>query len=85
MSMLENTYVTTGEVITTESGYLTGHGTVAPEAKEGKALVATLSGYVERVNKLISVKPVHYRYQVLPTLPSPPPSSACVLTNAINA
>lgn len=34
-----------------------GHGTMQSEGK----LVATVSGFVERVNKLISVRPLHTR------------------------
>eukprot|EP00466_Bigelowiella_natans_P019848 jgi/Bigna1/39934/e_gw1.37.28.1 len=51
-------YVTVGEVIGTESGFLRGHGT---RAKEGK-LQATVSGFVQRVNKLVSVSALNARY-----------------------
>jgi len=47
-----------GQIITKESGYLRGHGTFE---KDG-ALLASVSGVVERVNKLISVKPLKSRY-----------------------
>jgi exosome complex component RRP4 len=52
--------VTPGEVITSEGGFLRGHGTF--EDGEG-ALVASVAGVVERVNKLISVRPVRARFQ----------------------
>ena len=67
-------FVATGDVITAESGFLTyalvqndcvlilclcsGHGT---QATEDKTLVATVSGFVERTNKLISVRPLNAR------------------------
>ena len=51
--------VTPGEVITSETGYLRGHGTYV--AEDG-TLVASVAGVVERVNKLISVRPVKARY-----------------------
>jgi exosome complex component RRP4 len=51
-------HVIPGEVITQETGYLRGHGTFVQDEK----LVATISGVVERVNKLISVRPLKSRY-----------------------
>lgn len=58
-----------GEVVTGEAGYLRGHGThlvhqsslEADDSNEPK-LVASLSGCVERVNRLISVRPPNSRY-----------------------
>eukprot|EP01104_Vermistella_antarctica_P008670 TRINITY_DN2188_c0_g1_i2.p1 TRINITY_DN2188_c0_g1~~TRINITY_DN2188_c0_g1_i2.p1 ORF type:complete len:293 (-),score=34.82 TRINITY_DN2188_c0_g1_i2:63-941(-) len=50
--------VVPGDVITQDSGIMRGHGTVV----EGDALVATVSGVVERVNKLVSVRPLRARY-----------------------
>jgi exosome complex component RRP4 len=48
-----------GEPIPAEPGFLRGHGTlVRPDG----ALVATVAGVVERVNKLISVRPLRSRY-----------------------
>jgi len=68
-------YVTTGDVITTEAGFLKGHGTIVISDTKGKIteeevltrsreekLVATVSGFVERVNKLISVRALNARY-----------------------
>jgi len=52
-------YVTTGDVIQTEPGFLRGHGTYATEETE---LVATISGFVDKVNKLVSVRPLNSRY-----------------------
>ncbi len=37
-----------------------GHGTRVEEAQ----LIATVSGFVERVNKLVSVRPLNSRYYV---------------------
>jgi len=53
-------YVTTGDVITTETGFLRGHGTQLSD--DQKELLATVSGFVEKVNKLISVRPLNSRY-----------------------
>ena len=51
--------VTPGEPIPVEPGFLRGHGTM--QRADG-ALVATVAGVVERVNKLVSVKPLRSRY-----------------------
>jgi exosome complex component RRP4 len=63
-------FVVTGDTLTDEPGFLMfsflfffnqifrGHGTIAVEGK----LIASLSGFVERVSKLISVRPVSHRY-----------------------
>lgn len=51
-------HVIPGTVITQESGFLRGHGTYLEDDK----LVATISGVVERVNKLISVRALKSRY-----------------------
>jgi len=48
-----------GEGIATEQGFLRCHGTYVSQDEE---LVATVSGIVERVNKLVSVKPLRSRY-----------------------
>jgi exosome complex component RRP4 len=50
--------VVPGEIITTESGYMRGHGTYVEE----EDLKASVSGAVERVNKLVSVKSLKARY-----------------------
>eukprot|EP01135_Chromosphaera_perkinsii_P004679 Nk52_evm28s293 gene=Nk52_evmTU28s293 len=47
-----------GDVITSDSGYMRGHGTYSQDGK----LIATVSGVVEKVNKLICVKPIKSRY-----------------------
>nr|CAD7576789.1 unnamed protein product [Timema californicum] len=49
---------TPGEIITTDTGFMRGHGTYMEES----ALTASVSGVVEQVNKLISVKPIKTRY-----------------------
>ncbi|CAM9952959.1 unnamed protein product [Ascophyllum nodosum] len=45
-------------------GYLRGHGTYVEEGEQGEPprLVACVAGVVERVNKLISVRPIKSRY-----------------------
>ena len=44
-------------------GYLRGHGTYVEEGKDGgpPRLLACVAGVVERVNKLISVRPIKTR------------------------
>ena len=58
--------VTPGEVVTAEGGFLRGHGTyiVKGDADLGRPdkLVASVAGVVERVNKLVSVRPLRRRY-----------------------
>lgn len=51
--------VTPGEPLHVESGFLRGHGTML---RDDGALVATVAGVVERVNKLVSVRPLRSRY-----------------------
>ena len=51
--------VTPGEPIDAEPGCLRGHGTLM---RDDGTLVATVSGVVERVNKLVSVRPLRARY-----------------------
>ncbi|KAK8794615.1 hypothetical protein WA158_001596 [Blastocystis sp. Blastoise] len=58
---VENTdlvVVLPGEVITTQQGFLQGHGTYL----DNGMLIASCCGIVDRVNKLISVKPLKSRY-----------------------
>ncbi|XP_064603009.1 exosome complex component RRP4-like [Liolophura sinensis] len=50
--------VSPGDVITTDTGFMRGHGTYM----EGDKLSASVAGLVERVNKLICVKPLKTRY-----------------------
>lgn len=50
--------VVPGEEIVGEAGFLRGHGTYA----EASTLVSSLAGVVERVNRLITVRPPHSRY-----------------------
>jgi len=47
-----------GQLIRTEAGFIRGHGTYEKEEQ----LFATVSGIVEQVNKLISVRPLKSRY-----------------------
>jgi len=51
--------VTPGDPIFAEPGCLRGHGTIA---RAHGTLVATVAGVVERVNKLVSVRPLRSRY-----------------------
>jgi exosome complex component RRP4 len=57
-----STLVVPGQRITEELGYLRGHGTYMEETDEGNpCLTASVAGEIDRVNKLISVKPVKSR------------------------
>eukprot|EP00742_Colponemidia_sp_Colp-10_P003578 GILJ01003810.1.p1 GENE.GILJ01003810.1~~GILJ01003810.1.p1 ORF type:complete len:315 (-),score=39.81 GILJ01003810.1:59-958(-) len=51
-------YVAPGDIITSDIGYMRGHGTYEENGK----LLASVAGIVERVNKLISVRPLKSRY-----------------------
>jgi exosome complex component RRP4 len=51
--------VAPGDVITEEPGFMRGHGTYSIDERT----IATTAGIVERVNKLISVKPLRARYR----------------------
>ncbi|XP_069774861.1 exosome complex component RRP4 isoform X2 [Narcine bancroftii] len=50
--------VSPGDTITTDTGFMRGHGTYIEDEK----LIASVAGAVERVNKLICVKPLRTRY-----------------------
>lgn len=51
-------------------GYLRGHGTYVEEGKNGgpPRLLACVAGVVERVNKLVSVRPIKSRQVPPPVL-----------------
>lgn len=49
-----------GAGIASDAGVVRGHGTLAPPG--GGALSATVAGVVERVNKLVAVRPLRARY-----------------------
>lgn len=52
--------VVPGQAITNEGGYLRGHGSYigGPDA----FLVSSVAGYIDRINKLVSVRPFKSRY-----------------------
>lgn len=54
----EKHLVAPGDTITTDTGYMRGHGTYVDEEK----LIASVAGAVERVNKLVCVKALKTRY-----------------------
>ena len=56
-------FVLPGQVLTSEQGYLRGHGSYSQESDEGQELVSSLAGRIERVNKLITVKSLKSRFQ----------------------
>lgn len=47
-----------GQLITADTSYLRGHGTLSVDSK----LVSASLGTVERINKLVTVKPFRCRY-----------------------
>lgn len=52
-----------GQPITSESGFLRGHGTYfSDSSSSASVLTACVAGEIERVNRLISVKPCRSRY-----------------------
>lgn len=57
--------VTPGDRITTQVDFMRGHGTyVIQEPKTGeKELNSSLAGVIERINKLVCVRPLKTRYQ----------------------
>lgn len=59
--------VTPGEPILVEAGFLRGHGTYqssgSSSSGEDAVLRSSVNGVVERVNKLVTVKPLKGRYQ----------------------
>ncbi|KAJ3011231.1 UNVERIFIED_CONTAM: Exosome complex component RRP4 [Siphonaria sp. JEL0065] len=50
--------ITPGETVTSDTAFMKGHGTY----NDGDDLVGTVVGVVERINKLISVRPFRARY-----------------------
>ena len=62
--------MTTGEKIAVgDAGFLRGHGTHV--ASGDTELTATVTGFVERVNKLVSVRPLNGRYPSFNDFPHP--------------
>lgn len=59
---LQSILVVPGQSITEEIGFLRGHGSYIEESSNGPHIVASVAGQIERVNKLISVKPIKSRY-----------------------
>ncbi|CAG8703855.1 4680_t:CDS:2, partial [Scutellospora calospora] len=52
----ESKVVTPGQVITADTQYMRGHGTYL---NEEESHISSVAGVVERVNKLITVRPLH--------------------------
>jgi exosome complex component RRP4 len=50
-----------GQLITSEIGYLRGHGSYSDELDSGIGLFSAVAGKIERINKLITVKPIRSR------------------------
>lgn len=63
-SIYDGSFVAPGDQVDTfgEEGFLRGHGTQVIEEGGERKLYATLAGVVERVDKLISVRPQHARF-----------------------
>jgi hypothetical protein len=53
--------VTPGEMISTEQGFMRGHGTIMVEDR----LASSIAGVVDRVNKVVSVKTLRSRCALL--------------------
>lgn len=51
--------VVPGQLVTNDAQFMRGHGTYSNINEE---LIASVCGTIERVNKLVSVKPVKSRY-----------------------
>ena len=60
----DSSLVVPGQPITAERGFLRGHGSFNLETADGPQLVSCVAGQIERVNKLITVKPVKSRYSL---------------------
>ena len=58
-------FVVPGQAITSEQGYLRGHGSYLADTPEGQTLVSSVAGQIDRVNKLISVRPIKSRLDFL--------------------
>ena len=56
----EQEIVTPGQVLTQDLQFMRGHGTYIGN----ETLVASVAGRVERINKLISVKPLKTRFAI---------------------
>ncbi|KAF8540791.1 hypothetical protein BDD12DRAFT_733891 [Trichophaea hybrida] len=56
--------VTPGETVTSDPQWMRGHGTYIVEnpLDESTSIIATVAGTVQKVNKLLSVKPLKSRY-----------------------
>ena len=61
---MDSIFSVPGALITSDGGYLRGHGTQQVENLEtgDRSLISSVAGTIQRVNKLISVKPVKARY-----------------------
>lgn len=53
-----NKLVTPGSIITHDTAFMRGHGTFS----ENETIYSSVAGVVERINKLISVRPLRQRY-----------------------
>ena len=63
MASFDASLVVPGQPITAEQGYLRGHGSFIEEGSDGMSqLVSCVAGQIERVNKLITVRPIKSRY-----------------------
>jgi exosome complex component RRP4 len=65
MASFDASLVVPGQPITAETGYLRGHGCFIEDSSvdaDGPQLVSCVAGQIERVNKLITVRPLKSRY-----------------------
>lgn len=54
--------ITPGQIITTDTQWMRGHGTFAAANDASSAIRSTLAGTIQKTNKLISVVPLRARY-----------------------
>ncbi|CAO3598402.1 unnamed protein product [Absidia cylindrospora] len=54
--------VNPGETVTTDRQFMRGNGTYADDTDGSAAVISSVAGTVERVNKLLSVRPLKSRY-----------------------
>jgi exosome complex component RRP4 len=57
----DSSLVTPGQFITSEKSFLRGHGSFIFDNSEGYQLLSCVAGQIERIDKLITVKPVKSR------------------------
>ena len=57
----DSTLVIPGQFITAEKSFLRGHGSFIQDNADGYKLLSCVAGQIQRIDKLITVKPVRSR------------------------